>query len=174
MAANGWPARRQAVWRTTLLLGGLLSLVGAAPVEEFSGQVVGVADGDTISVLRDGHATTVRLVGIDAPEKRQAYGQPAKRFASSLAFGQTVTVRVRGHDRYMRTLGEVILPDGRSLNQEMARAGLAWWFRKYSRDPVLAHLEEEAREHHLGLWADPVPEAPWTYRSRRVRFAPTP
>jgi endonuclease YncB( thermonuclease family) len=81
---------------------------------------------------------------------------------------------VSGHDRYLRTLGEVILPDGRSLNQELVRAGFAWWFRKYSRDLRLAHLEEEAREGRRGLWADPSPEAPWTYRSHHASLAATP
>jgi micrococcal nuclease len=156
------------------LLCGLVCLVGAARVDEFSGRVLGVVDGDTMTVLRDNRATTVRLVGIDAPEKGQPYGQRAKQFAASLAFGQTVTVRVSGHDRYMRTLGEVILPDGRSLNQELVRAGFAWWFRKYSRDLTLAHLEEEAREGRRGLWADPSPEPPWTYRSHHASLAATP
>ena len=116
----------------------------------------------------------MRLAGIDAPEKGQAYGQRAKLFAASLAFGQTVTVRTTGHDRYARLLGEVILPDGRSLNQELVRAGFAWWFRKYSRDLTLAHLEEEAREGRRGLWADPSPEPPWTYRSHHASLAATP
>jgi micrococcal nuclease len=169
-----WPGRRGTPWRAALILGGLLCLAGAVRAEEFSGRVVGVTDGDTITALRDGRATTIRLVGIDAPEKGQAYGQRAKQFAASLAFGQTVTVRASGHDRYLRTLGEVILPDGRSLNQELVRAGFAWWFRKYSHDLVLAHLEGEAREGHRGLWADPSPEAPWTYRSHRASFASTP
>ena len=173
MPAQGRTAYRQALSRAALLVGALLSLLGAARAEEFSGTVVRVADGDTITVQRDSHAMTVRLVGIDAPEKGQAYGQGAKQFAASLAFGQTVTVRVSGHDRYRRIVGEVILPDGRSLNHELVRAGFAWWFRKYSRDLVLAHLEEEARERHRGLWADPVPEAPWTYRSHRPSIAAT-
>ena len=143
-------------------------------MEEFSGRVVGVTDGDTISVLRQGRAATVRLVGIDAPEKGQAYGQRAKQFAASLAFGETVTVRVSGHDRYGRLLGEVILSDGRSLNQELVRDGYAWWFRKYSHDLTLAHLEEEARAGRRGLWADPSPEEPWVYRSHRVSYADRP
>jgi micrococcal nuclease len=130
--------------------------------------VVGVADGDTITVLRDHRGVTVRLAGIDAPEKRQAYGRRAKEYAASLAFGKTVTVRVTGRDRYARLVAEVMLPDGRNLNQELVRAGFAWWFRKYSRDMTLAHLEEEAREGRRGLWADPSPEAPWSYRGRRA------
>jgi micrococcal nuclease len=143
-------------------------------VEEFTGRVVGVTDGDTITVLHDNHPATVRLVGIDAPEKGQAYGQRAKQFAALLAFDQTVTVRVSGHDRYARLLGEVILPGGRSLNQELVRAGFAWWFRKYSRDLTLAHLEQEAREARRGLWADPSPEAPWAYRSHHASLTAAP
>jgi endonuclease YncB( thermonuclease family) len=145
----------------------LAVLVGPAAAEEFTGRVVGVTDGDTITVLRAAHGATVRLVGIDAPEKSQAYGQRAKQFTSALTFGRPVTVRVTGHDRYGRVLGEVTLPDGRSLNEELIRAGFAWWFRKYSRDVRLGHLEEEAREARRGLWADRAPQAPWDYRTRR-------
>jgi endonuclease YncB( thermonuclease family) len=133
---------------------------------EFRGRVVGVADGDTITVLHDGRAEKIRLYGIDAPEKGQAFGERAKQFTSGLAFGQTVAVRVRDHDRYRRTVGEVTLPDGRSLNEELVRAGFAWWYRRYSRDPRLAHLEQEARDAHRGLWADPHPVPPWDFRRR--------
>jgi micrococcal nuclease len=149
-----------------LVVAASLFLVAVAGAEEFSGRVVGVTDGDTLTVLRDGRAATVRLVGIDAPEKGQAFGQRAKQFAAGQAFGKTVTVRVAGHDRYGRLLGDVALPDGRSLNQELVRAGFAWWFRKYSRDSRLGRLEDEAREGRRGLWADRAPEAPWEYRSR--------
>jgi len=160
--------RRARRLRAVLLVLALALAVGVAHADEFSGRVVGVADGDTIAVLRDHRAVTVRLQGIDAPEKRQAFGQRAKQFAASLAFGNTVTVHVTGRDRYARLLAEVTLPDGRSLNQELVRAGFAWWFRKYSHDMRLARLEEEAREERRGLWADPAPEAPWNYRSRRA------
>jgi endonuclease YncB( thermonuclease family) len=139
-------------------------LAGPALAEEFTGRVVGVTDGDTLRVLHARHPETVRLVGVDAPEKRQAYGERAKRFAADLAFDRTVTVRASGRDRNGRLLGEVVLPDGRSLNQELVRAGYAWWFRKYSRDARLARLEEEARASRRGLWADPAPQAPWEYR----------
>ena len=105
---------------------------------------------------------------MDAPERRQAYGERAKRFAADLAFQQTVVVRAAGRDRNGRLLGEVVLPDGRSLNQELVRAGYAWWFRRYSRDVRLARLEEEARAGRRGLWADQAPEAPWEFRVRRA------
>ena len=139
-------------------------LVGPAVAGEFKGRVVGVTDGDTITVLHDNRAETVRLVGVDAPEKRQPYGDRARRFAADLAFDHTVTVVTTGRDRNGRVLGEVLLPDGRSLNQELVRAGYAWWFRRYSRDIRLARLEEEARQGRRGLWATEAPQAPWDYR----------
>src|SRR5262249_19733503 len=80
------------------------------------------------------------------PESEQPFGTRAKQFTADLAFGQTVTVRVRDIDRYKRTVAEVILPDGRDLDQELVRAGLAWWYRQFARhDRVLAELEEESR-----------------------------
>ena len=107
--------------------------------------MVGVTDGDTITVLRNGRHEALRLHGIDAPEKGQAFGERAKQFTSGLAFGKTVVVRVKGRDRYGRTIGDVSLPDGRNLNQEVVRAGYAWWYRRYSADQRLAVLEAEAR-----------------------------
>ncbi len=86
--------------------------------------MVGVADGDTITVLHNGKGERIRLHGIDCPEKRQAFGKRAKQFTSTLVFGNTVTVQVLDRDRYGRTVAEVLLPDGRSLNRELVRAGL--------------------------------------------------
>jgi endonuclease YncB( thermonuclease family) len=143
----------------------LAGLPRAIAAEVFHGKVVGVTDGDTVSVLRDGCAVTVRLQGIDAPEGRQPFGTRAKQFASSLAFGQVVTVHVKGRDRNGRILANVILPDGRTLNHELVRAGFAWWFRRYSTDQTLEALEAEARAAHRGLWADPNPVAPWEWRA---------
>jgi endonuclease YncB( thermonuclease family) len=135
-----------------------------AQAGEFRSRVIGVRDGDTITVLHEGRPEVIRLGGIDAPEKRQPFGQRAKQFAADLAFGRTVTVHPRDRDRYGRTVAEVILPDGRSLNRELVRVGYAWWFRRYSTDPRLAALEAEARAARLGLWADPRPVPPWQWR----------
>ena len=132
--------------------------------ERFSGNVVGIADGDTISVMHNGKPVTVRLQGIDCPEKRQAYGTRAKQFSSQHVFGQVVTVLVSGTDRYGRTLGEVILPDGMNLNRTLVEEGLAWWYRQYSDDDALRQLEEEARAVQRGLWADRNPIPPWEFR----------
>ncbi len=133
---------------------------------EFIGKVVGVIDGDSIRVLHDGQAEQIRLLGIDCPEKRQPFGTRAKEYTSELAFGHDVTVYVDKRDRYGRRLAEVLLPDGRILNQELIKAGLAWWFRKYSKDPRLGELERQAREAKRGLWVDPRPVPPWEWRER--------
>ncbi len=78
--------------------------------------------------------------------------------------GKVVTVKETGHDRYGRTLGDVILPDGRNLNHELLKAGYAWWFRWYSKDVRLGEMEDEARLAKRGLWADAEPVPPWDWR----------
>ena len=136
---------------------------------EFAGQVVGVTDGDTLTVRKDGVvATKIRLWGIDAPEKRQAFSNSAKRHLSTLAYGKRVKVLVRDTDRYGRTVAEIILADGRNVNQEMVKAGYAWWFRHYAPyDRVLERLEGGARNAKRGLWADPYAVPPWEFRKVR-------
>src|SRR5437867_1132760 len=107
--------------------------------EQFTGKVVGISDGDTISVLREGKAVKVRLYGIDAPEKAQAFGTKAQQFTGERAFQHTVTVVIHATDRYGRLVGDVLFPDGRTLNHELVRAGLAWWYRQYApKDTALA------------------------------------
>jgi endonuclease YncB( thermonuclease family) len=137
------------------------STAGAA---NFQSKVIGVLDGDTISVLRNGHPERVRLNGIDAPEAHQPFGNRAKQFTAGLAFGRVVTVRPRMIDRYGRTVADVLLPDGRSLSRELVRAGFAWWYRRYSDDRELAALEAQARAARRGLWVEPAPVAPWEWR----------
>ncbi len=131
---------------------------------------MGVSGGDTITVLHGGKPVRIRLNGIDSPEKRQAFGNRAKQFTSTLVFGKAVTVQALDRDRYGRTVGEVLLPDGRSLNHELVRAGLAWMYRRYTNDQSLSDLEEEARVARRGLWADPHAVPPWEWRIMRKRY----
>jgi micrococcal nuclease len=130
-------------------------------------RVVGVKDGDTFEILRNGQTITVRLFGIDTPEKNQAYGQRAKQFASDLAFGKNVRLIEHNKDRYGRTVGTIILPDGRNLNQELVREGYAWHYKAYSKDKTLENLEADARRFKRGLWQDPNPVAPWDFRKQK-------
>ncbi len=132
-----------------------------------SGPVVRVADGDTLTVRVGQHTDKVRLYGIDCPERHQAFGARAKRTTAELTAGGPVRVEVVGRDDYGRLLGKVFLADGRSLNQELVRRGLAWWYRLYSNDATLAALEAEARTARRGLWVDPHPIPPWEFRRRQ-------
>ena len=115
--------------------------------------------------MHNGLAERIRLWGINCPESKQAFGTRAKQFTGDLAFPRVVTVRVRDVDRYKRTVAEIILPDGRNLNRELVRAGLAWWYQRYARhETILAELEVEARAAERGLWADGNPIPPWEFR----------
>lgn len=138
--------------------------VGPVLAGEFTGRVVWVYDGDSIKVQSRGKMVRVRLFGIDCPEKGQPYADRALDLTVSLAKGREVTVRVKDHDKYGRVVGLVRLPDGRSLNHELVRSGLAWWYRRYSSDQDLARLEAGARTARQGLWRDSRPVAPWVFK----------
>jgi len=143
-----------------------LSVVGFAA--DYKGKVVGVTDGDTITVLRHGTGERIRLNGIDCPEKAQAFGNGAKQATSQLAFGKEVTVQAHGLDKFDRTIADVILPDGVNLNQELVRKGWCWWYRKYAPENMtLEKLEADARAAQAGLWRDPNPIPPWVFRKLR-------
>lgn len=148
-----------------LFLVPLLTLPRVVFAAEYNGKVVGVTDGDTITVLHQGVGERIRLNGIDCPEKGQAFGGAAKQATSQLAFGKHVTVQAHGLDKYGRTIADVILPDAVNLNQELVRRGWCWWYRKYAPgNVILEELERRARGSGLGLWADPNPVPPWVYR----------
>lgn len=130
-----------------------------------AGKVVGIPDGDTITVLSGRTPTGIRPHGIDAPETGQDFGGRAKQVASELAFGKRVTLRPVTRDRYGRTVAEVILPEGRSMNREMVGHEAVWWYREYApRDGGLARLEDEAKTAGWGLWSQSNPVPPWTWR----------
>ncbi|SFI34944.1 thermonuclease family protein [Halpernia frigidisoli] len=131
-------------------------------------KVIGVKDGDTVVLLIDGKPETVRLSHIDCPEKKQPFGNNAKIFVSDLCFGQFVNIKWDGKkDRYKRILAEVILQNGTNVNKELLKNGLAWHFKKYSKDQNYAALEIYARRKKSGLWIGKNPIAPWEWRKLR-------
>lgn len=136
--------------------------------------VVGITDGDTVK-LRCGDAAEekVRLLQIDAPEKKQAFGTQAKKALSELAYEKTVHLERSGTDRYGRTLGRVSL-DGTDLNVEMVWRGFAWCYRRYLSDPSCLAIEEDARRHRHGLWVEASPIAPWDFRRSATANESTP
>src|SRR5712692_4993691 len=116
-------------------------------VADFSGLVVSVLDGDTLEVLHNNRPERIRLSGIDCPEKGQAYGTRAKQAASELVLGGEVTLQTYGHDKYGRTLADVLLPDSTNVNHTLVEDGWCWWYRKYAPGSrMLERLEIEARE----------------------------
>lgn len=135
----------------------------------FSGKVVGLSDGDTLKVLVNQTQKTIRLYGIDCPEQGQAFGAKAKQFASQLAFGQVAQVQVHDTDRYGRTVATVEVK-GKTLNQELLKAGLAWWYQRYAPTATtLQELEHEARRAKRGLWSEAQPVAPWEFRQVQAK-----
>jgi micrococcal nuclease len=135
-------------------------------LDTFSGKVIAVHDGDTISVMNGSGPVKIRLYGIDCPEDGQAFSNKAKSFTSQHVFGKTVIVIPYNKDIYGRTVADIILPDGKTLNHEITKAGFAWWFQKYApEDKTLSNLEKEAKIAKLGLWFDAKPIAPWQYRT---------
>ena len=131
----------------------------------FTSTVLSVYDGDTLTVLVNDVREKVRLSGIDCPESDQPFGSQATQLAKQLALEKTVTVTDFGRDKYHRMLGEIVLPDGRMLNQELVREGFCWWYRKYAPgDTTLERLETEARAAKRGLWTDANPVSPWEWR----------
>ncbi len=152
----------QRSFRLAFLVTVALSIASSA-CADFTGKVVGVADGDSITVLRGRELVGVRLVDIDAPEHGQAFGNKSKRALEALVKGQTVLVVERGHDRYHRTLARIYRGD-LDVNAEQVRQGMAWVYRHYSDDRSLQRIEAEARRHGRGLWRDPEPVPPWEWR----------
>lgn len=137
---------------------------GCAVAQSKTGKVVGVKDGDTIEMLVRGRQLVVRLEGIDCPEKGQPFGNKAKQFTSYLVMGKEVRVEISSYDRFKRAIGFVYFPGGRMLNEELLRAGMAWHFKKYNRNPQWDRLEKQARKSKTGLWSEPNAIPPWEFR----------
>jgi endonuclease YncB( thermonuclease family) len=130
-----------------------------------SGRVVGIADGDTLTLLVGREQVRIRLAQIDAPESNQPYGKKSKAALSALAFQKQARVEVVDIDRYGRTVGEVFV-DGIDVNHEMVREGHAWAYTQYSHSTEIIELEDQARTAKKGLWALPESqrEPPWIWR----------
>jgi len=138
----------------------------AAPlVESAQGEVVGVYDGDTCTLLVGKEEYKIRLEGIDTPEMDQAFGKRAKQALSSYIFGKEVTAKLSGQDRYQRYLG-TLLVDGQNVNLQMVKDGCAWHYKQYSSDEALAAAETAARSAGRGLWQDAGAVAPWQWRRK--------
>lgn len=132
------------------------------------GKIVRVSDGDTV-VLLDSTNTQhkIRLDEIDAPESGQDFGNRSKQYLSSLIAGKIVVVEYTKKDMYKRILGTIYY-DGKNINEEMVRAGMAWRY-KYSKSERLLELQNEAKANKVGLWSMKNPIDPWQYRKDKKK-----
>lgn len=151
-----------------LLLSIALSLSTMAYAETITGRVVGVSDGDTLTILDSTNTQfKIRLAAIDAPEKGQPFGQRGKQQLSDLCFGKSASIQVISTDRYGRSVGDVDCA-GVNANEVMVQSGLAWVYRKYDKGHEHFYaIEEEARNTRRGLWADDNPTPPWEWRKSK-------
>ena len=141
-----------------------------AHAEILTGRVVKIADGDTVTVLDEfNRQHRIRLVGIDAPERKQPFSTVSRQHLADLVFGRTVAVEWSRRDRYQRILGKIWV-DEQDVNLAQIRAGLAWHYKRYGKTQqfadrkLYAEAEELARLEGAGLWNDPAPVAPWDFR----------
>ena len=135
--------------------------------KEFEAQVVGVQDGDTIEIMLDGKKTPVRIFGIDSPEDGQGFSGKAKQYITVLCLNKKVKIIKNKPDKYGRMVGEVILPDGRSIGKELVAAGYTWVYKRFTEDPEMIKLEDQARKQKKGLWIEDNPTAPWDFRKTK-------
>lgn len=158
-------------------------LAAPAMAQSLTGRVVGVADGDTVTVV-DGERRQhkIRVAGIDAPEKRQPFGQKSKASMSDMVFNREVEIVGSKRDRYGRTVAKVMFADHNCSGLSCPKIhdaglmqvtkGMAWWYRKYAREQtpqdrtVYEAAELLAKERRVGLWIDPEPTPPWEWRHR--------
>ena len=153
----------------------ILALVRSAQAETITGQIIGVTDGDSLTLLDSARQThRIRLAGIDAPEKKQDFGQLAKTNLSTWAFGQPASADCRKRDRYLRQIC-VVSVAGKDVGLAQIRTGLAWWYRQYAREQTpedrqyYDQAEANAKTYRLGLWSSNDPAPPWNWRHPKSR-----
>ena len=149
--------------------------VEASGAQTLTGRVVRVADGDTITVLDSSNTQhRIRLEGIDAPESHQAFGTQSKQNLSDMVFDKHITVIYQKTDQYGRLVGKLVL-DGKDINLEQVKTGMAWHYKEYEREQAVAdrdlyaRAEDEARAARRGLWQDADPIEPSAFRKEEKR-----
>jgi endonuclease YncB( thermonuclease family) len=144
-------------------------LVTAPLAQTVTGRVVGITDGDTLTVLTPAKSQLkIRLAEIDAPESSQPWGTKSKAMLSELAFGKEVKLVITDQDRYGRFVARVYV-GSTDVNAEMVQRGGAWAFRRYLTDQSILTLESGAKRARIGLWSMPPGQivAPWDWRLNR-------
>lgn len=138
--------------------------------QKFSVKVVAISDGDTFTAINnDNLQLKIRVFGIDAPEKKQSFGNKSKEFLSSLIFGKKILIDVQTQDKYGRYSAYVYSPEGKDVSLLMIHEGMAWHYTEYDNNKVYEEAQVLAKKAKRGLWADPSPVAPWDFRSNMGR-----
>ncbi len=143
--------------RTLLALCCCIAL--GAQAETFTAKVIMVLDGDTVMVLHDGHKQKVRLANIDAPEKDQPFGQQSRDALQALVGRKQVQVESQAVDQFGRIVG-LLTVDGRSVNEEQVKRGMAWEYSHFHSDKRYLALQGEAQQAQRGLWVQAAPQPP--------------
>jgi micrococcal nuclease len=150
-----------------LVLGMTLGLVIANPAE-IAGKVISVVDGNTVEFqTADNETFKFVLSGIDAPELSQEFGEEAKRFLEKLVAGEAAVVIVEGKDRLGNRVGMLKYGKDKDPRLELLEKGLAWTAEKNPK-PEFENLKEAAKSHEKGLWEQPNPTPPWTFRRQQT------
>jgi endonuclease YncB( thermonuclease family) len=172
-ALRGSMKRLPGMFAASLLLALLFGF--SCNAATITGQVVGVADGDTITVLdADKVQHKIRLAGIDAPEKKQPFGNRSKESLSDMVFDKTVNVETEKRDRYGRQIGKVLV-NGQDVNLVQVERGMAWFYRQYQREQspndrkLYEGAEDSAKAARRGLWRDVDPVPPWDFRHNKTK-----
>jgi len=153
-----------------LALAAALIVSPVIALADFTGFVVNVADGDTITLLLNKTRIRVRLDAIDAPERGQAFGKRSQQSLAQLCASKDAHVAESGKDRYGRTIG-IVTCAGMDANSEQVRRGMAWVFVNYAAPgSPLYSLEAAAKAQRLGLWSEPHPIAPWKWRAAERQY----
>lgn len=141
----------------------------------WEGKVIGVSDGDMITVMHDGREERLRLFGVDTPDEPQEFGKEAREFTSERVLGKIVEVMPVTQDRHGNTVA-IVTVGGAALNRELARSGLAWVYSGSCTRPECTEwkgMETDARMKRIGLWSAANPTAPWDFRRSGGNAFPT-
>lgn len=144
----------------------LLALILLTAAPAYAHKVIGIADGDTLTLLVDKKPLKIRMANIDAPERKQAFGTRSRQSLSDLCWEKDATYEVQDVDRYGRTVA-VVHCDGVNANRAQVEQGMAWAYTRYNKDRSLPELQKEAQWEKRGLWADPDSVPPWEFRRKK-------
>ncbi len=155
--------------KTLLVLCCLIAM--SAQAETYSARVIAVMDGDTVMVLRGSQKIKVRLAEIDAPEKAQTFGKQSRESLLEMVGKKQVQIDSQAVDQYGRTVGSISV-DGRNVNQEQVKRGMAWEYSHFHSDKTYIALQNEAQQSRRGLWSQSSPTPPWQWRKQHPSTLP--